>query len=63
MNCTLNIDEELNYIDLFKKYAGFGRIAMEPKTESMKHLNGMYVSAFAFCVSLIAPGKYNSESL
>ena len=54
MNCTLNIDEELNYIDLFKNYAGFGRIAWSLKM-SPKHLNGMYVSAFAFCVSLIVP--------
>ena len=53
MNCTINIDEELNYIELFKNMLDLaGSQGSQP---SPKYLNGMYVSAFAYCVSLIAP--------
>ena len=53
MNCTIHIDEELNYIEFLKKcWIWPDRHGAKP---SPKHLNGMYVSAFAFCVSVIVP--------
>ena len=53
LNCTINIDEELNYIELFKIcWIWPDRNGAKP---SPKHLNGMYVSAFALCVSVIVP--------
>ena len=56
MNCTINIDEELNYIELINMleicWIWSDRNGAKP---SPKYLNGMYVSAFAFCVSLIVP--------
>ena len=53
MNCTINIDEELNVNELFKIcWIWQNRNGAKP---SPKHLNGMYVSAFAFCLSLIVP--------
>ena len=48
MNCTINIDEELilkNILDLTG--------SQWTLTMSLKHLNDMYVSTFAFFVSLI----------
>ena len=47
MNCTINIDEELNYIKFFKNMldlAGLHRAKLSPK-----HLNGMYTAYISFC--------------